>query len=160
MKFVTSNAKSGWVHQHWGNCFLSHRALIRSWLMLMAWSWFMSAPHPLSPSELVVHFTWRETPHAVESYHSHQQINSWPLWNARLWVTRQQWYKAFVVERFCSSTLLFILRWFKIRTSDFVRTNYKPVFWKVSVNKVALHVFLDDSPPFLALIYSGIKMTW
>lgn len=39
----------------------SHKALIRSWVMLMARSCFMSAPLSLSLSQL--HFTWREALH-------------------------------------------------------------------------------------------------
>lgn len=62
-KFVERNIKTGWVHHCSGHCFLSHRALIRSWVMLMAWSWFVSAPHSLSPSQLWLHFTWREALH-------------------------------------------------------------------------------------------------
>lgn len=43
-------------------CFLSRGALIRSWLMLMARPWFMSAPRPLSRFEPLEQFTWREAP--------------------------------------------------------------------------------------------------
>lgn len=114
------NGKCGLAQEYLQYCSLSRGALIRSWLMLMASPWFMSAPHPLSSCEPLEQFTWREAPPQLQS--ATTQSNQW----AADYCERRGHRSTDSGVTVHPSLLPFIFIRLKIHNSGCVRSNSKP----------------------------------